>query len=131
MNVGLHTSVGGLRVRDASVHPVLGAGDHFVASDLAGRSGSSLNAALKVSGAIAVVARVRSSALGVAEGSLHASSGAVAGLARRVVAALDVLASRTQIGRVESSSAASRRSGNAHTFDAIGVARSLHRATGI
>jgi len=90
------TSVSGLGVRDASVDPVLSTGDHLVTSYLSGGSGTraALHAALQVSGTIAVVAGVRSSALSVTQGGLHAGSAAVSGLARSVVAALNIIVSR-------------------------------------
>lgn len=56
--------VGCLRVRNASIDPILSPGHHLITSDFAGR-GSSFHAALKVGRTITVVARVRRSTLSV------------------------------------------------------------------
>lgn len=116
-----HTGGLCLGVRDAAVHPVLRTRDDLITRDLSRRGGAALHAALEVIRTITVVAGVRGATLGTAQGGLHAGATSVGGLARGVVAALDVIVARAQISGVKGARTASRRSAYANTFHAVRV----------
>jgi hypothetical protein len=113
-----------LRVRDASVDPILRAGNDLISGDL---SRSSFDTALEIGWTIAIIPRVRDTSLGFAKRRLHASPTPMRSRAGSIIAALDIVTTRAKIPRVKCSSATTRRSRDAHTHCAARITSCLDR----